>query len=454
MMYFTHKATVLFAAFSAAIVLFGGCKRQAEAPVPSTVPQQATTLPLSAAPLKRIRFANLPYGDHTYSEIGAEKGFFRDVGIDLQAETIKIEEIVPALANGTYDAGSVPPGILFSNHDTAPELRTFCFGDLFQGYALMARPDAGFKQYKEFRAQGLSDPEAVKATVQQMKGHTFAYPTETAIKPFIDVLLSRGVLDRNDIKSLVMDDPLTVNAMRNKEADFQVGGVPSRLTLQKEGFIPLISSVDLAKGAAASPDSKELASILENGWATTRTMYERDFPTVLRLASVNYRIMAFMHSDRGEAIQIHMRYLSRVTGTQFTAKDGAIIYDDLDPFMTFEDQRPWFHDESSPLYYGNVNGAILRSFIADGVYKNAPPSVDDVVFAAKVYVELERLKAEADIAFATISQHISQMSAQQTAILAEAHRQYANYDYYDAVQFSHQVLPQLGDISASTRNSP
>jgi hypothetical protein len=50
--------------------------------------------------------------------------------------------------------------------------------------------------------------------------------------------------------------------MRNGQADFQVGGVPSRIVLEREGFKPIIMSNDLASAAKPSADSEELATIL------------------------------------------------------------------------------------------------------------------------------------------------------------------------------------------------
>ncbi len=392
----------------------------------------------SLIPTKVVKFANLPYGDHTYSCIGVAKGFFKDVGIDLQADTIKIEEVVPSLVGGTYDAVSVPPGILFSAYETSPNLCSFVFGDLFQGFALMAQPNEGFKTYADFTKQGMSHEEAIKAVVQQLKGKVFAYPTENAIKPFIDLLLEKGGLSRSDFTNTVLDDPMTVSAMRNKKADFQVGGVPSRITLQKEGFIPLIGAADLAKGAKPSADSKELASILQDGWAVTKDFFDREHPTILRLASVNFRIMKFMQTNRAEALAIHMPYLSKVTGQKFTSADGAIIYDSLDPFITFEDQKSWFHDKNNPLYYAYVNGAILNSFIHDKIYKNNPPQVDDVIYAASVYDELEKLKASSDQSFARLkTQTLNETDSKK---LAEAKKVYEAYDYYDSDRLTAELL--------------
>ena len=74
--------------------------------------------PKKEAPtLVKVRFGMLPYGDHTYAIIGLQKGWFKDVGIDLIYEPLKVEEIVPALKNKTMDVVSCPPGIIFSSYD-------------------------------------------------------------------------------------------------------------------------------------------------------------------------------------------------------------------------------------------------------------------------------------------------------------------------------------------------
>lgn len=419
---------------TAALILLQGCDQKSRSDKPTP-----TTTSNADVPTVSVRFAGLPYGDHSFAAIGIEKGFFKDVGIDLTYKTIKIDDIVSSLANGAYDIASIPPGMLFASHETTPEILTFVFSDLFQGYALMAASDKNLRSYTEFRKDGLDHDAAVAATVAQMKGKTFAYPTENAIKPFIDLLLTKGHLGPDDFKPLVLDDPLTVNAMRKGQADFQVGGVPSRITLQKEGFIPLISSVDLASGAKPSPTSKELASILQNGWATTKTFYDKQHATVLRLASVNYRIMRFMETHRDEAIQIHMAYLTRVTGEQFTPADGEVIYDSLDPFLTFEKQNVWFHDPASPFYYGNINGAILASFVADNIYKKTPPTVDDVIFADDIYRELEGLRKDAESALEAAQKREPEMTANEKQRLKVAEQQFDAYNYYDAARLAKQL---------------
>jgi ABC-type nitrate/sulfonate/bicarbonate transport system substrate-binding protein len=392
-------------------------------------------------PLKVIRFGMLPYGDHTYAIIGAKQDWFKDVGIDFQYQPIKIEEVVPFLKNGTLEVVSSPPAILIAAYDNAPNLCSFVFGDLFQGFSIMAQPNAGYKSYSEFVSEGLSPQQAIQAAAQQLRGKTFAYPTEAAIKPFIDLALEKGNLKREDLKSLVLDDPLTVNAMRAKQADFQVGGVPSRLILQREGFKPILSSIDLVKGAAPSADSKELTSILQNGWATTKEFYEKEHDTVLRIASVNYRIMQFMNTDEQQATAIHMAYLSEVSGQSFSAQDGKIIYESLDPFVTFENQKDWFHNTQTPLYYKYINGSIIKSFVEQGIFKGKPPEVDDVIYADDIYFELEKMKADSDSLFQQIDNgKLTENKPQLADKYEKAKFNYKIYNFLDSSRLARDVV--------------
>jgi ABC-type nitrate/sulfonate/bicarbonate transport system substrate-binding protein len=407
-----------------------------------TTPSHSSTA--KSEQLEKVRFGMLPYGDHTYAVIGAKKGWFKDVGIDFDYQTVKIEDVIPYLKNGTLDAASLPPGSLFSSYDNAPEMVSFTFGDLFQGYTIMAQPDKSYQSCEDLAKKGMNPGARVKSVMSQLRGKIFAYPAETAIKPFIELALAKGGLKHADIKPLVLDDPLTVNAMRNKQADFQVGGAPSRVILQREGFKPILSSNDIASTAKASPDSPELASVLEDGWVTTKDYYKRHHDTILRLASVNFRILRFINEHPDEALAIHMPYLSQVTGQKFSDADGRIIYSQLDPFFTFEAQSDWFNNPKSLYFYRNVNGSILNSFIAQGIYKKVTPKVEDVVWCQYVYKELEDLKKEAATYMKQITPERLKTIPGGEAKFQKAQAYFANYDYLDAKRFSEELVGQVG----------
>lgn len=372
------------------------------------------------AAIKTVRMGTLPYGDHTYAAIGVGLGWFKENGIDVRLENIKIDDAVSALVNDSLDAVSIPPGILFSSFENTPPIVTFVFGDLFQGFALMGGKD--MISYSEFRKRGLNHSDAVRAVAAQMSGKTFAYPIEAAAKPFVDLVIKQGGVDREKLQTLVLEDALTVNAMRRNQAQFQVGGVPSRIALERSGFKPLLTSADFAKGARPSEESEELASILQNGWAVRKDYFERNHDTVIRMAEVNYRIMRMINETPKAALAIHLPYLSRAAGQSFTEEDGMVIYNSLDPFYTFSQQREWFEDQSSPFYFRYINGAIIRSFQRNGTFRSKIPSVDDVIAADEIYAELRKLRDEAAAGLARAQAFGDHQAVEQIGSLLEKFR--------------------------------
>src|SRR6185295_16873909 len=154
-----------------------------------------------AQPLTKVSFGMLPYGDHTQAIIAIKKDWFKDVGIDLKYEPIKVEGVVSSLNSGRLDIVSTSPGIIISSYDNAPDLCMFVFADVFQGYAIMAQPNENYKSYKEYLDEGETPNQAIHDVMFQLKGKTFAYPSEAAIKPFIDILLEKAGMTRSDFKS-------------------------------------------------------------------------------------------------------------------------------------------------------------------------------------------------------------------------------------------------------------
>jgi len=411
------------------ILLIGGCRDKPFKPS------------IDGMRLKTIQFGMIPYGDHTNAIIGIRKGWFKEVGIDINYTVLKVEGVVPALKNKTHEVVSTSPGIIMSSYDSAPNLYMIAFGDLFQGYALMSQPEGNYKNYQSFLNDGLSEALAMKATIKQLEGKTFAYPAEAAVKPFIDLILKKGEIDLNSINTKVVDDPTAVNLMRSNKADFQVGGAPSRITLEKEGFIPLISSIDLVRTAKPSAESDELSSVFPDGWAVHRDFYKKEFKTVMRLASVNYRIARFIKNNQDEALAIHMPFLSEVTGEKFDIADGKVIYNSLDPFYSFEDQKDWYHNPNSPLYYIHVNGSVINNFEENNIYENEAPDVEDIIFADDVYYKLEEYKLKAEAAFMQIEeQDLLSKKPELNKIIEKAKHFFSIYNFLDAYELANEVL--------------
>lgn len=418
-----RKITLAAAVLATLAVVTSGCSAQANPP------RQANK---GGIPQVTVRFGNEPYFDHSQASIGVHEGFFKDVGITLapapNGATVNSGDVTSIFASNTYDVLSGSAQILLPAAGTLPPFKIFSLADLFQGYSIMAQPDAGYKSVAEFQKSGLSHGDAVAAAVRQLKGKRFAYPPDAAIKGFINQALSSGGLTVGDTQSNVTDESQTVQAMRSKAADFQVGGVPSHLTLQSDGFKSIVTSGDIAKAAKPSVDSAALTAVFNDGWIATDDWLKSNHDTALRMASVSLRINQMIHDSPDKALAIQLPFVNSIAGTKFDAKTGQVAYDTLDPFLTFKDLNATFNDAASPLNEKYVLGAAIKQAEGNGALPKGKYSASSFSVAAKIYNELVSLKAKSEADIATVQKAIDTGKATDVAAAKAAVKQASTYD--------------------------
>jgi ABC-type nitrate/sulfonate/bicarbonate transport system substrate-binding protein len=351
-------------------------------------------------PKQVVRYAHAPFLDHTQAVIGMQKGWFDDVGIDIQPKpyglVIPSEQRPAALAAGTVDMVSASVAAMLAVMKQQPNIRFFAAGDIFQGYAILAQPDGGYKTYQDFLKSGDKPDEAMVKAIRQMRGKRWAAQGLAVTQQFVDLVLEKAGMTRNDLTIIPVDDPKTVNLMLTRQADFQTAGAPARMELQGKGMIPILTILDMAQNARASADSKELRAVYMDGWVTTSEFWDKHRDTVLRMASVQFRITKFINSNQREALEIHVPFLNSVAGRNLTLEDGRRIYEELDPFLTFEQQHRLYFDKTYPLYYEWEVGAKISAYEERGVYKSGEMTVDKATLAHTVYFTLLDLKTKTD----------------------------------------------------------
>ena len=396
-----------------------------------------------------VKAVVLPYFDHSQASIGLANGYFEDVGItfapDGQGTMLSsADQAVPVVASGNHDIVSFVPQGFMPAVASIPKMVQFTIGDLFLGYALMAQPDAGYKSFKEYRAEGASSEDAFRMTVEQMRGKRFAFPAEAAIKGFIDLSLGKAGLTLEDMEVTVAPDANTTRLMEAGRADFQVGGVPSRLTLEVGGFNPILTSGDLANNAAPTADSDELRAVVYGGWHATEEWVKDNRDTALRLASVSFRINKLINDDPSAALAIHVPYLNSAAGTTFDVDTGRTVYSSLDPFLTFEMQKDVFDNPDNPLNVEYVTGSAVKLHEELGTWEEGNYTWEDFVVAHEVYHEMEALKAETESTVAEVKAALGGLDDEQRAMvehwLSKAEEHYGYLNYLDAAAFAKHAL--------------
>ena len=404
-------------------------------------------------PEVELRVSMMPYFDHSQASIALAKGWFDEVGITFLPDgkgtlLTSADQAMGIAAAGSQDVMSGLPQLFMPGYKTLPKMQLFTVGDYFKGFAIMAQPDGGYKSYAEFRAEGASPSEAFERTVGQMKGKKFAYPAEAAIKGFIDLALSGGGVGRDEMTTVVAPDADTTRMMEGGSADFQVGGVPSRLTLQVAGYKPVLTSGDLAEAASASADSEELRAVLYGGWMATEDWIKENRDTALRLYGVSLRVNQLIKDNPEEALAIHVPYLNSAAGTDFDVATGLIVYSDLDPFLTFDEQAAIFDDAGNPLNIEYVTGAAIKLYEEQELFAPGEYTWKDFVVADDLYRELVRLKAETDeslkAAEAALASASDAQKAEAEPLIEKAKAFYDAFDFLDSAAYAKAATEALG----------
>jgi ABC-type nitrate/sulfonate/bicarbonate transport system substrate-binding protein len=379
-----------------------------------------------------IRFAHEPYFDHTQSSIALEKGWFEDVGITIEPDDKGIvadgDDVVAVFASGRVDVISGSAQIFMPAVSKLPSFKLFSIADIFQGYGLMAKPE--FKTYQEFVDEGASSDEAFKQAIGQMRGKNFCFPSEAAIKGFIQLALKTGGLSQSDTNATVAPDSQTTQLMRSGRCDFQVGGVPSRLTLQLDGFKPIVTSGDLAASARPTEKSEELQAVFHDGWLATDEWLDENRDTALRLISVNLRINQFINDHPKEAAAIHTPFLNSVAGTDFKPELAEeVVYPSLDPFLTLEHQQKVCFDDEDPLNPKYVIGSAIELYKSQGVFED-DLQASDFSRACELIQEMLDLKKRTEVALE---------KAGDSPKAAEARKQYDAFNYLDSARLAEEA---------------
>ncbi len=392
-------------------------------------------------PSETVRLGIGPYIDHAYWSIGAKLGWFNEVGIKISpgpaGKSSQPEHWGPVLISKSVDIQSASESHYIGSMKTARNLRQLVWSDLFQGFAILVQPHGGFKSAEQFRAQGLSPSAAIKRAVQQLRGKTFLYPSESGVQGFVNTALTKAGMTLNDVKGQVVDDPQQVPIMLTHRADAQVSGVPTRLTLQGKGFKVLVSAADLAKGAKPSASSPELLSIFRDGAATTAEWFEANQDTALRFVSVVFRITNYIVSNPVAAAKIEGPFVNSISGTSLKTADVLIAYKSLDPFYSFEQQRSWYENRHDPLYYRYEIGAQIKLWEQKGLFKRGAISVNDIALNADIYHQLARYKTQSERIMRELTPKLrGKGNTPPGRMLAAARRYHAHFNYLDALRFA------------------
>jgi ABC-type nitrate/sulfonate/bicarbonate transport system substrate-binding protein len=401
----------------------------------------ATPEPGTDIPQVSVKFGMRPYADNTFYVIGIEKGWFKDVGITIEPAPYGLKttenQWVSILLNEQVDINSATCSIMLPSYKTTDQLKCAGFAVTFFGSVMLANPKLGLKTVRDYAKGGATFEEALRSALEPLVGQTVYVPAAVSEKEFNEVPFKLAGLDLPAY--VTMDDAQMLLLAKSGRLDFMhPGGAPIAQTLLDAGWTPVYDTGQLLEFGPGGVDSPLESLVFNNGWGSTADYINSHQTTMMRFASVAFRIFDELKEDPS-LYGVYAPYLNSVAGTSLDADGVRRTVENLDPFVPFEEQTKYFVDKASPEYYGNSMGALIKALETSGTIPSGI-TPDDVVWAATMYHEMLDYKNKADVLFEQAKS--AQVADDKQQLLDRARQHYDWYNFLDAYRLATAALAQ------------
>ncbi|MBV8718567.1 MAG: hypothetical protein JOZ65_26180 [Chloroflexi bacterium] len=445
-------ATALASSATATPVVAVAAPKPTIAPTAAPAPAAPTTTANSATyapstpepgtdiPQVSVQFGMRPYADNTYFIVGIQNGYFKDVGISIQPEPNGLktteEQWVSLLLNRQVDVNSATCSALLPSYRTTDQLKCIGLAVTFYGQAMLANPKLHLKTLAQIMDEGApSFNDGLKQALQQLDGKQIYVPSDVPAKYFAEEPFNLTGLPLPSYTT--MDDAQMLLLAKSDRLDVMFpDGAPIAETMLEAGWTPVYDTGQLLKYGPGGVDSPLEPLVSNNGWAATADYINGHQTTLLRFASVVFRIFATLNSDSSK-YGSYAPYLNSVAGTTLDGAGVQRTVENLDPFVPFEQQTKYFVDKSSAEYYQNSFTALINSLAKDGTIGSGI-TADQVIWAAPMYQDLVQYKTKTDALFDQAQG--KQLSDDKQALLDKAHQYYDWYDFLDSFRCAQAAL--------------
>lgn len=422
-----RRVAVLGVAAAVIGALLVGCSSGTAAPAPSATMPSGLATPGTDIPTTTVDLGLSPYGDELLSVAAINRGYFDEVGIKFNPapngqQTNLIKDVTP-LINGDLDLGSGYPPVLISQMDNVNNVVGFMNQDVFYGYEILA-PKGKYKTVDEEMAGGSTFDEAVTTVVKQLDGQDVIL-RNGVVPAFYQLITSTAGTSMDKWNITYLDNPDIVRAAQTGQADFvSPSGAVELTRLIQDGWEPLVT---LSQVIDNTPSDATIAlRATFSGYLTTTEYAKDNWDTLLRYASVIYRIIDDFQADPEGVAADYVDYVNSYTGSSLTAAELAGTFDGLYSLQNFEDSAELYDDPSAPFNFDTVMNAQIKSLTDQGVIA-AGHDASQISIAADVYHALLEYKAAADQAIASAPEGETKTKAEQL---------YEDRDYLDAYRLA------------------
>lgn len=405
-------------------------------------------------PPAEVKLAIYPCcADHAIFYVAVEKGFLKDVGIDVvPPETHQytlFDQIIPSMQRGDQDvAGMFVQGYLQTLNTFGQDIPPIMFNDIYVGYAILKAPDNPAKTAEDFMAEGMAFPEAAKAAMEQLRGEeVFTPPHGTVQPPYPDVFLSYANMDYpKDLKLKFLEDPkiveLSTTPGRMKWAIPYAA--PVLVQMIREGWEPVINVNMIFRNDNESEQAKRMRTLVgSSGLIAQRDWVEQNEDTAIRLLSAMYRAIDYVGdpATQQDGWKIIADLINATQGLKLIPEDIGTIFEEVDPLFPYDAQgKELWDDPSAPYHVRSSLKAQIASLVENKTLPDKEYDLDRFLVAEKLYQRMKQLQTEADGLFAEAES--ADLSDEGAALVEKARDHYDWHNYLDAVRFLKAALEE------------
>ena len=324
----------------------------------STGGESATTA------LTKVVVGVSPFQDTYIPIVGVEKGWFEEVGLDVELKSLAWNSVVPAIISGDVDIALNNTTGVVSAANAEPDL-VYAYGwnPFTEGSALMIRPDGEVQSIDVWEAELGNRDEAREAMLESLRGRTIVTTLSTDMgKQIVDALSSVG-MTADDVRFVDMDPDAGLAAFLSGTGDAYLGGIPQRFRSLQEGMVIGISGPDLA----APPI---------NGLLAMRDFVTNREDETLAFLNVIHRIIRFCDAETDECGQIVIDALNRDTAAGLTIDDFRSFWQQIELYAPdAATAKSMILDEAGVAYWRTTWDGD-NAYLVDGGAIPAPVSAD------------------------------------------------------------------------------
>ncbi|WP_066190825.1 ABC transporter substrate-binding protein [Gracilibacillus timonensis] len=305
--------------------------------------------------LETISVALSPFQDVYSIHVGIEQGFFEEEGIELEIQETDWAGGNDLLVGEQVDVATAGDSDVVLQNSNGVET-TLAFPIFyFAGAGLMYDDDRyDWQTYDQFLEEGLDQEEAMRETLEQVKGMRIGLNTSVSeYTSFISMLDYVG-LESDDYEIIDMSQEDLPPALLSESIDVMISGIPQRLAVQKEGYATLIDQTTLPY------------TISHNGFAAHQSWVENNHDLSLRFLQAIFKTFHYIEENPNEAFPIIVERMKDV-GTEITVEELKDVWNNMEYFPSSKEfYQNEVLDENGDFYWRDRFERVVGIMEAEG----------------------------------------------------------------------------------------